>query len=83
MADRQERTDSAVKERVDVKKQDPTLFKVVLLNDNNTSMEFVVRVLEAVFLKSPAEAHRIMMKVHQHGQGVAGILGERRASGRQ
>ena len=73
MADRQERTDSAVKERVDVKKQDPTLFKVVLLNDNYTSMEFVVHVLETVFLKSPAGAHRIMMQVHQNGQGVAGI----------
>jgi len=73
MADRQERTDSAVKERVDVKKQDPTLYKVVLLNDDYTTMEFVVHVLETVFLKSPAEAHRIMMQVHQNGQGVAGI----------
>jgi ATP-dependent Clp protease adaptor protein ClpS len=73
VADRQERTDSAVKERVDVKKQDPTLFKVVLLNDDYTTMEFVVQVLETVFLKSPAEAYRIMMQVHRNGQGVAGI----------
>ena len=73
MADHKERTDSAVKERVDVKKQDPALFKVVLLNDDYTTMEFVVHVLEAVFLKSPAEAHRIMLQVHQNGQGVAGI----------
>ena len=73
MADRQERTDGAVKERVDVKKQDPTLYKVVLLNDDYTTMEFVVHALETVFLKSPAEAHRIMMQVHQNGQGVAGI----------
>ena len=73
MAEHKERTDSAVKERVDVKKQDPALFKVVLLNDDYTTMEFVVHVLEAVFLKSPAEAHRIMLQVHQKGQGVAGI----------
>ena len=73
MADRQERTDAAVKERVDVKKQEPTLYKVVLLNDDYTTMEFVVHALETVFLKSPAEAHRIMMQVHQNGQGVAGI----------
>ena len=73
MADRQERTDAAVKERVDVKKQDPTLYKVVLLNDDYTTMEFVVLVLETVFLKSPAEAHRIMIQVHRNGQGVAGV----------
>jgi len=73
VADRQERTDAAVKERVDVKKQEPTLYKVVLLNDDYTTMEFVVHALETVFLKSPAEAHRIMMQVHQNGQGVAGI----------
>ena len=73
MADRQERTDGAVKERVDAKRQDPTLYKVLLLNDDYTTMDFVVHVLEAVFLKSPAEAHRIMLQVHQHGQGVAGI----------
>ena len=73
MADRQERTGSAVRERVDVKKQDPTFFKVVLLNDDYTSMEFVVHVLETVFLKPPAEAHRVMMQVHQNGRGVAGI----------
>ena len=73
MADRQERTESAVKERVDVKKQDPTLYKVVLLNDDYTTMEFVVLVLETVFLKSPAEAHRIMIQVHRNGQGVAGV----------
>ena len=73
MADRQARTDAAVKERVDVKKQEPTLYKVVLLNDDYTTMEFVVHALETVFLKSPAEAHRIMMQVHQNGQGVAGI----------
>jgi ATP-dependent Clp protease adaptor protein ClpS len=73
VADHQERTGGAVKERVDVKKQDPTLFKVVLLNDDYTTMEFVVHVLETVFLKSPAEAHRITMHVHQNGHGVAGI----------
>lgn len=73
MADREERTDSTVKERVDVKKQDPTLFKVILLNDDYTTMEFVVHVLETVFRKSPAEAYRIMMQVHRQGQGVAGI----------
>jgi ATP-dependent Clp protease adaptor protein ClpS len=63
-----------VKERVQPKKQDPTLYKVVLLNDDYTTMEFVVHVLEGVFEKSPAEAYRIMMAVHLHGKGIAGIF---------
>ena len=73
MADRQDQTDGAVKERVDSKKQDPTQYKVVLLNDDYTPMEFVIHVLETIFQKSPAEAFRIMMQVHLNGRGVAGI----------
>ena len=73
MADRQDQTEGAVKERTDVKKQDPTLYKVVLLNDDYTPMDFVVHVLESLFQKSPAEAFRIMMQVHVNGRGIAGI----------
>jgi ATP-dependent Clp protease adaptor protein ClpS len=71
--DRGERTDSAVKERVDVKRQDPTPYAVVLLNDDYTPMQFVVDVLESLFEKMPAEAHRIMMQVHVNGRGIAGV----------
>ena len=73
MADWQNETDGAVKERTDVKKQDPTLYKVVLLNDDYTPMDFVVQVLESLFQKSPAEAFRIMMQVHVNGRGIAGV----------
>jgi len=66
-------TDSAVQERTEVRKQEPTLYKVVLLNDDYTTMEFVIRVLESVFQKSPAEAYRIMMHVHLNGRGIAGV----------
>jgi ATP-dependent Clp protease adaptor protein ClpS len=73
VADRQNQTDGAVKERADVKKQDPTLYKVVLLNDDYTPMDFVVHVLESLFQKSPAEAIRIMMQVKVNGRGIAGV----------
>jgi ATP-dependent Clp protease adaptor protein ClpS len=66
-------TGDAVKERVQVREQEPTLYKVVLLNDDYTTMEFVVNVLETVFQKSPAEAYRIMMEVHVNGAGIAGV----------
>ena len=62
-----------LQERVKVQKQEPTLYKVVLLNDDYTTMEFVISVLETVFDKSPAEAYRIMMHVHQQGRGIAGV----------
>jgi ATP-dependent Clp protease adaptor protein ClpS len=73
VADRQDQADGAVKERTDTKKQDPTLYKVVLLNDDYTPMDFVVDVLESLFQKSPAEAFRIMMQVHVDGRGIAGV----------
>ena len=73
MAGAQDRTEGAVKERTDTKNQDPPLYKVVLLNDDYTPMQFVVTLLETLFQKSPAEAFRIMMHVHVNGRGIAGI----------
>src|SRR6266850_1592798 len=66
-------TGGEVKERVLGKTKEPTLYGVVLLNDDYTPMQFVIDVLEAVFQKSPAEAYRIMMQVHVNGRGLAGI----------
>ena len=56
-----------------IKTKKPKLFKVVFINDDYTTMEFVVRVLELIFHKSPAESAAIMLRVHNNGQGVAGV----------
>ena len=53
--------------------REPLFFKVLLLNDDYTTMDFVVQVLETIFLKSPAEAFRIMMHVHTQGKGLCGL----------
>jgi ATP-dependent Clp protease adaptor protein ClpS len=51
----------------------PSLYKVFLLNDDYTAMDFVVFILEKVFQKAPAEAMQIMLHVHRKGVGMAGI----------
>ncbi|WP_322998337.1 ATP-dependent Clp protease adapter ClpS [Castellaniella sp.] len=51
----------------------PPMYQVVLLNDDYTPMDFVVRVLRQVFHKTDAEAERIMLQVHHEGRGVCGI----------
>jgi ATP-dependent Clp protease adaptor protein ClpS len=58
-------------ERVRPKK--PPLYRVVMLNDDYTPMEFVVWVLQIVFHKGTEEATRLMLDVHTKGKGVCGV----------
>ena len=64
-------TGVVVKSKPKTKK--PSMYKVLLLNDDYTPMEFVVHLLESIFDKGPAEAYRIMMQVHTQGRGMCGV----------
>jgi len=65
-------TEVVVKPRV--RRQRPALYKVFMLNDDYTPMEFVVHVLERFFGKSREEATQIMLHVHRRGVGICGVF---------
>ena len=73
MADTRPQHGEQVLDRTKDKVTEPPLFKVILLNDDYTTMDFVVDILETIFHKQPAEAHRIMMMVHTQGKGLCGV----------
>ncbi|MCL2457498.1 MAG: ATP-dependent Clp protease adapter ClpS [Desulfobulbus sp.] len=65
----QEKTETTDREAL----QEPPLFKVLLHNDDYTTMDFVVMILQTVFHKNTDEATRIMLSVHHQGVAIAGI----------
>lgn len=70
LPDSKELVDSGIKEEV----KEPPLFRVLLHNDDYTTMEFVVEVIMSVFRKSMQEATQIMLNVHKKGIGVCGVF---------
>ena len=60
--------------RAKPKTKRPSLYKVLLLNDDYTPMEFVVLILERFFNKNREEAVQVMLHVHKHGVGICGVF---------
>jgi ATP-dependent Clp protease adaptor protein ClpS len=68
-----DKQDGTVLERQEQKLKPPAMYKVVLLNDDFTPMEFVVMVVQEYFNKDRETATQVMLKVHREGRGVCGV----------
>lgn len=66
-------TETATREKVVVSLRPPTLWKVIFLNDDNTSVDLVMDILMTVFNHSESKANDITLEIHNEGSGVAGI----------
>lgn len=65
--------EEAINSKIKNVTKEPPLYKVLLLNDDYTTMEFVIEILVYIFKKSAEEATRIMLQVHHEGVGVCGV----------
>lgn len=68
-----EESDVVTQQKTEKKLKKPKLYKVILHNDDFTTMEFVVMILQAIFHRNEADATAIMLHIHRHGMGVAGV----------
>jgi ATP-dependent Clp protease adaptor protein ClpS len=73
MSEHRPQHEDEVRSQEEAQLDEPPFYKVKLLNDDYTTMDFVVDVLKYVFHKSDGEAQRIMLNVHHHGYGVCGV----------
>ncbi|NBF39638.1 MAG: ATP-dependent Clp protease adaptor ClpS [Spirochaetes bacterium] len=67
------RTAETTRTRDETEPEHPAMYRVLLINDHYTTVDFVIWVLMEVFGKGAAEAYKIMLDVHQRGKGLAGI----------
>ena len=67
-----EKVKGKAKQRTHDKVKEPDEYRVILLNDDYTSMEFVVYILVSIFHKGIEDANQIMMSVHRNGRGIVG-----------
>jgi len=67
------KSDISILDRNDRKVQKPKKYKVVMHNDDYTPMDFVILILQTVFLKDFPTSKRLMLDVHKKGRGIAGI----------
>lgn len=73
MSDSKNQREESVLERDSIEVEEPCLYKVLLHNDDYTTMEFVISILETIFHRSIADATKIMLNVHNEGIGIAGV----------
>ncbi len=70
----QDKTDTGLLTKAEPKTKKPSMYKVVLLNDDYTPMEFVIHILQRFFKMTTDEATQVMLQVHQKGAGICGIF---------
>lgn len=73
MSDKKTDSEGLVLTKDDTETKEPSMYKVLLHNDDYTTMEFVISILENVFKKNREEATQIMLSVHEQGIGIAGV----------
>jgi ATP-dependent Clp protease adaptor protein ClpS len=73
MSNGKEKYSQQLEEKSEVRTEKPSFYNVFLLNDDYTTMEFVVQILEGTFHKNLTEATQIMLHVHKQGIGLAGV----------
>ncbi|RLA07625.1 MAG: ATP-dependent Clp protease adaptor ClpS [Gammaproteobacteria bacterium] len=67
---------TATLDRIEINYKHPSLYNVVLINDNTTTMDFVSQLLMEVFYMNQTDAEIIMLKIHSDGEGICGTFGK-------
>lgn len=66
-------TDVVIDEKIKIDIEEPKKYKVIMLNDDSTPMDWVIEILEKIFKHSLSTAQKIMLEIHNNGSAVAGV----------